>query len=142
MKGIIRFILLLAIVGIFVVMFQAGDSATYVGGAAVILVLIWIFRKLGGSSRSRGRSGRGTGNARYSNQSSKSSLPSYSEIMQIVNDYVGYYATAFDCNITPNHIYITVNFAAGTSIPLAQQRANDLCNEIYSTYGISVSVNQ
>ena len=144
MRGIIRIILLLAIVGIFITMIQAGNSSTYVGGAAVILLLIWIFRKLGGKKNARKRSGgrTGTRNVRYNDQPSAPALPSYSEIMQIINDYVGYYATGFDCNITPNHIYITVNFAPGTSIPLAQQRANDLCNEICNTYGISVSVNR
>lgn len=145
MRGIIRIILLLAIVGIFITMIQAGDSSTYVGGAAVILLLVWLFRKIGGSSRSRKQSGRrsgGTRNVRYNDQPSAPALPSYSEIMQIINDYVGYYATAFDCNITPSHIYITVNFAPGTSVPLAQQRVNDLCNEICNTYGISVSVNR
>ena len=37
--------------------------------------------------------------------------PSYSEVMQTINDYVGYYASSFNCNITPSHnIYISITF--------------------------------
>lgn len=133
MKFIIRLILLAAIVGTVVVMLQNGNLTTFTGGAFVILILLGIFRKTV-KPRKRNHSYNGSG-------STSRPLPEYSEIMQIVNDYVGYYASGFNCNITPNHIYITVNFNSDTSSELATQKAQDLCNEIASTYGISVSVN-
>ena len=134
MKSIIRLILLAAIVGTVVVMVKTANGASFAGGAFVILVLLFLFRKMG-KPRARNRSygGSGGGGSR--------ALPTHSEIMQIINDYVGYYASSFNCNITPNHIYITVTFNPGTSVALANQKAVDLCNEISSTYGISVSVN-
>lgn len=134
MKAVIRLLVLAAIVGTIVVMVKTGTGSTVIGGAVVILVLLLIFRKtVTPSRRNRSQGGSGGGGSR--------SLPSHSEIMQIINDYVGYYATGFNCNITPNHIYITVTFRPGTSAALANQKAMDLCNEISSTYGISVSVN-
>ncbi|MBQ9098716.1 MAG: hypothetical protein IJY50_04725 [Clostridia bacterium] len=133
MKAVIRLLVLAAIVGTIVVMVKTGTGSTVIGGAVVILVLLLVFRKtVTPSRRNRSQGGSGGGSR---------SLPSHSEIMQIINDYVGYYATGFNCNITPNHIYITVTFSPGTSAALANQKAMDLCNEISSTYGISVSVN-
>ena len=139
MKFIIRLVLLAAMAGTFFVMFQTGGSATYLGGAAVILVLIWLFRKTV-KPRARNRSA-GGGYYGGSGGGSPAPLPDYSEVMQIINDYVGYYAHNFDCRITPNHIYIRISFDCDTSAPLIDQRVSDLCNELSGLYGVSVSVN-
>ena len=132
MKGLFRLILLAAIVGTIVVMVKVGTPTTFTGGAFVILILLALYRK---TVKPRAR------NHSYGSGGSSRSLPSYSEVMQTINDYVGYYASSFNCNITPNHIYISITFNPDTSAALASQKASDLCNELSSTYGIGVSVN-
>ena len=134
MKFILKLMLLTAIAGCIYVMIQQPDAGVIGGGAFVILILLWLFKK---TNKPKARPAT---NNQQSSYSHSARTATHAEIMQIVNDYVGYYASNFDCNVTPSHIYVYITVEPDTSYNIRNQKMTDMCNEISSTYGVQVSI--